>query len=477
MKSLNDIFAQGRQVDEIISDLKTKSVEIPNWDNLELAYEHTKHKIVGDYIGRKDKVRGDGITECAARISIGLEKLLCNRISEFMFAIPVRRIYHNIEGNEKRQAIAKAIEMIYKYARVMPENKKRARSYFASCEFCTIWYAVKNPNTMYGFQSEYKLKCKTFSPMDGTKLYPLFDEYGDMIAMSIQYERKVQDTTVYFFETYTANRHIKWEQKDSKWENVTDDEVAILKIPAIYAYRPAPIYDGLSNLREEIEYSLSRNSDVVAYNSAPMIVASGLIEGTEEKGETRRVFQVDSGGDVKYVSWSQSTSALEFHVNMMLKLFWQQAQMPDISFDTMSHLGGIGYDARQTLLTDAHLKVGDESGAWLEVFERECSVIKAFLKKLNVSWADEIDNVEVEHVITPYIQNDETATAQRLLSLNGGKPILSQLESIQEAGYSNDPEATLKQIQEESVANAKLQMELQMEMQQQATQQQADNNQ
>ena len=104
-----------------------------------------------------------------------------------MFAIIPRRIYHNIEGNKTRQQIANAIEAIYKNARIGSENIKRGNAYFASCEIFTIWYAVKSPNSLYGFNSQYKLKCKTDSPMDGCKLYPLFDEYGDMLAMSIAY--------------------------------------------------------------------------------------------------------------------------------------------------------------------------------------------------------------------------------------------------------------------------------------------------
>ena len=129
-----------------------------------------------------------------------------------------------------------------------------------------------------------------------------------------------------------------------------------------------------------------------------------------------------------------------------------QSQMPDVSFDNMKSLGNIGYDARQMLLTDAHLKVGDESGPWIEFLEREGSVIKEFLKFMNDSWKREIDDVEIEHIITPFIQNDETAAIDRLQKANGGKAIMSQLESIQQAGYSNDPQATLEQIQKEEAS-------------------------
>ena len=449
MNEIDNIITN-TNVTEAIAYLREKSIDLPTWDHLIKLYEPKLHAIVTDTINRKDKIRNDGSKEEASRIYIGLEKLLTKRMTEFMFAIPVKRIYHNIDGNETRQQIAKAIEAIYKYARIDSENIKRGNAYFAACEIFTIWYVVEKPNTLYGFKSKYKLKCKTYSPMDGVKLYPLLDELDDMLAMSFEYKKKVKDEEITYFETYTADRHYKWRQQGRGWETVgTVEEINLMKIPGVYAFRPVPIYHGLSRIRKELEYTLSRNSDVIAYNAAPVIKVSGALKGDEDKGESRRIFRVENGGDVSYVSWSQSIEALKYHVETLLKLYWMQSQMPDVSFDNMKSVGNIGYDARQMLLTDAHLKVGDESGAWIEFFEREASVIKEFLKHMNKSWASEIDNVEIEHIITPFIQQDEDATADRILKLNGGKPVMSQLESIQQAGYSNDAQATLEQIQRE----------------------------
>lgn len=450
MDKITNILDLSRPIDNIINDLKRKSVCVYPWEKAIKAYEPKLHEIVKDTVTRKDKIRKDGTKEEASRIYIGLEKLLTKRMTEFMFAIPVKRIYHNIEGNETRQQIAKAIEAIYKYARIDSENIKRGNAYFAACEIFTIWYVVEKPNTLYGFQSKYKLKCKTYSPMDGVKLYPLLDELDDMLAMSFEYKKRVKDEEITYFETYTADRHYKWRQQGSGWEAVgTAEQIELMKIPGVYAFRPVPIYHGLSRIRKELEYTLSRNSDVIAYNAAPVIKIAGQIRGEEDKGESRRVYRVENGGDVSYVSWSQAIEALKYHVETLLKLYWMQSQMPDVSFDNMKSLGNIGYDARQMLLTDAHLKVGDESGAWMELFERETSVIKEFLKYMNASWKDEIDDIEIEHIITPFIQQDEDATADRLLKLNGGKAVMSQLESIQQAGYSNDAQATFEQIQKE----------------------------
>ena len=449
MKEIDQILTAG-SVNVIIEALKRKSVCVPSWDKLIKDYEPKEHEIVTDTVTRKNKVKTDGSVEKASRIYLGLEKLLTRRMTEFTFAIPVKRVYHNIEDNETRQSIAKAIEAIYKYARIDAENIRRGNAYYAACEICTIWYAVEKPNSLYGFRSKFKLKCKTYSPMDGVTLYPLFDERGDMLAMSLEYNKKILDKDITYFETYTANKHYKWKQENNQsWEEVTNEPIVLMKIPAIYAYRGSAIYADLSYIRKEIEYTLSRNSDVIAYKSAPILKVAGGMQGKEDKGESRRVFRVENGGDVSYVSWAQSIEALKYHVETLTNSFWSQSQMPDISFEKMKDLGNIGYDARQTLLTDAHLKVGDEAGNWLEFLDRESSIVKAFLSLMNIQWKEEIDNVDVENIITPFIQNDEKNEIEKLTTANGGKPILSQLESIKALGYSNDPEATLKQIQEE----------------------------
>ena len=44
--------------------------------------------------------------------------------------------------------------------------------------------------------------------MSGYGLYPLFDEYDDMIAMSVEYTAtKGTGKSISYFETYTADKH------------------------------------------------------------------------------------------------------------------------------------------------------------------------------------------------------------------------------------------------------------------------------
>lgn len=455
MDDITTIFSEDRPVSEIITDLKNKSVSVPAWDELLKYYDATKHDVM-DKAKRPDKVVKGKPVEEAARIYFSLEKLAVKRMSEFMFSIPVKRVYSNIDKDTEKQKIIKAIEAIYKHARINSVNIKRSRALFASCEVCTLWYAVEKKNNLYGFDSKWKLKCASYSPIDGYKLYPLFDEYGDMLAMSFEYKKKVLDKEITYFETYTDDKHYKWSVAgENGYTEEVNEDIKLGKIPIIYAYRSSPIYEDLSHIRNELEWVVSRNSDVIAYNSAPVLKVAGKLQGGEDKGNERRVYRVEADGDVSYVSWNQAIEAVKYQVDTLLKFFFMQLQLPDISFENMKSLGSIGYDARQTLLTDAHLKVGDEQDVFIEYFEREANIIKEFLKKMNVKWASKIDEIDIEHEITPFIQNDEKADIEKRQLANGGKPIESHLESITKFGQSDNPDETLRQIQEEEAATAK----------------------
>lgn len=455
MDDIKTIFSEDRAVSEIITDLKNKSVSVPAWDELLKYYDATKHDVM-DKAKRPDKVVKGKPVEEAARIYFSLEKLAVKRMSEFMFSIPVKRVYSNIDKDTEKQKIIKAIEAIYKHARINSVNIKRSRALFASCEVCTLWYAVEKKNNLYGFDSKWKLKCASYSPIDGYKLYPLFDEYGDMLAMSFEYKKKVLDKEITYFETYTDDKHYKWSVAgENGYTEEVNEDIKLGKIPIIYAYRNSPIYEDLSHIRNELEWVVSRNSDVIAYNSAPVLKVAGKLQGGEDKGNERRVYRVEADGDVSYVSWNQAIEAVKYQVDTLLKFFFMQLQLPDISFENMKSLGSIGYDARQTLLTDAHLKVGDEQDVFIEYFEREANIIKEFLKKMNVKWASKIDEIDIEHEITPFIQNDEKADIEKRQLANGGKPIESHLESITKFGQSDNPDETLRQIQEEEAASAK----------------------
>ena len=173
--NIEEILKKTDTISHKIEELRRRTIVVPLWSYLLGLYEPASHKVMTDTTNLRDKDNG----EKSSRIAVALEKLLTNRMTEFTFSIPVKRKY-NTPDNDIQREIQKALEKIYDCAHIDNMNYKRGLAYFASCEIFTIWYSVKKSNSLYGFASNYKLKCKTFSPMDGVRLYPIIDEYDDM---------------------------------------------------------------------------------------------------------------------------------------------------------------------------------------------------------------------------------------------------------------------------------------------------------
>ncbi len=380
-----------------------------------------------------------------------------------MFTIPVKRKYKHTEDTTLSE-IAAAIEKVYKSVRINGVNVNRFRAYFGACEVCTMWYVVKRAekHADYGFETEYKLKCRTYSPMDKkyskvgqAKLYPLFDEYDDLIAISIEYTRKEEGKDVNYFDCYMNNAVYMWRDKGegyvlSKGEDgeVKADAVAIGKIQGVYWSSPTAVYEGLDNNRNEIEFAMSRQSDIIRKNSAPMIRLVGEMVNQDDKPATdvaREVFHMEQGGDVSVVTPTISKDNVDFFIGELKKNIEEYSQMPNLSMENTKGLGALSGEARKTLLTDAHMRVGEESHDIIWGLERECSVIKAFLGVMNPAWAKRMGEVEVEHIITPFVQNDRTVDSKRLIDEVAGG-VKSRETAVKELGSVDDVEAEVARI-------------------------------
>lgn len=449
--TIEEILQSGGSAEQIISALKDKSINVPVWGGtkgLLQEFDPRKHPVMNKAI-YPDEVTAEGV-QPVTRITCDLQRLATKRMTELCCGIPVKRVYK--PENDRQKEIAQYLEAIYDRNRIDSVNTERLNMLFAGCEVMTLWFAVESPNNQYGFNSRLKLRCRNFSPMLGDDLYPLFDEYGDMIAMSVGYSRKVGRKTIRYFDTYTATKHIKWSDANGQWQKVENEDITLLKIPCIYAWRPMPIWEDTSKTVYEIEWSLSRNGNYLRENSKPLFVvfADEAINYGDEKSpnrEFRSIMQYPKGSTAQYITWQQAVENLKFYVEQLRSMFFTQLQLPDWSYEKMSQQALSG-ESRKQMFIDAQLKVKDESGRLIEFFDREMNVIKAFLKiMLGNAYAADIDSLKVDMVITPFTITDEKDTITNLITANGGEPIISQRESIEMYGHSDDVDKTLQEIQ------------------------------
>ena len=457
---INEIIRIGeRPNEEIIADLKKKTVSVPAWgsDNVRgggLASEYNPmlHPVMDKSI-YPDVTAEDGTLEKVTRITYDLQRLATKRMTELCNGIPVKRIY--APANERQKEAATYLENIFSRNRIDAVNIERCNMLFAGCEVMTLWYSVEQPNNYYGFNSKVKVRCANYSPMQGDELYPLFDEYGDMIAMSVAYARKVADKRIEYFDTYTADHHYKWSSENG-WDLVEEEQYEVGKIPCIYMYRPAPIWENTSSIVYEMEWAMSRNGNYLRKNSKPVFVVFADQEvayGQEgnEKKEFKAVLQYPKGSNAQYVTWAQAIDSLKFHVDSLRTLFFTTLQLPDWSYEKMSQMALSG-ESRKQLFIDSMMKVKDESGRLVEFYSREVSVVKQFLvKMLGEGWRSDIEGLQVEIEITPYSVTDEKDTINNLLAANGNKPLCSHRESIAQLGWSADVDKTMQEIADDEM--------------------------
>ncbi|WP_290534660.1 phage portal protein [Alistipes sp.] len=456
--TIDEILNSGGTAAQIIAALKEKTISVPMWGGrrgLVMEFDPTKHPVMNK-AKYPDIVNDDGV-EYVTRITCDMQRLATKRMTELVCGIPVRRVYK--PENDRQKEIAGYMEKIYERNRIDSVNIERCNMLFAGCEVMTLWYAVEQSNSLYGFQSKLKFRCRNFSPMLGDDLYPLFDEYGDLIALSVGYTRKSGRKIVQYFDTYTAAKHIKWSTTNGDWEEVENEDITLGKIPAVYAFRPTPIWEDTSRIVFEIEWALSRNGNYLRKNSKPVFVvfADEQINYGDEQDENREfrsIMQYPKGSTAQYITWAQAVENLKFYVTELRQSFFTQLQLPDWSYESMKASPMSG-ESRKQLFIDAQLKVRDESGRLLEFFDRESNVVKAFLKvALGSSYEADIDALPVKNEITAYTITDEKDTITNLTTANGGKPLISHRESIEMYGHSTDVDKTMQEIAEEEAASA-----------------------
>ena len=440
--------------DEAVKKLKSKAFTPPAWSDLVKEFDPAQHPVTnkGKY---PDHATPDGKLEEVTRITLNYQQLATKRMSELVCGIPVKRIY-SPEDDKQREA-SECLEAIFQRNRIDSVNIERCNALFSGCEILTLWYTTEEDNKLYGFNSPLKIRCQTYSPREGAQLYPLFSD-GDLIALSIETTRTESGEDIRYLDTYTRDRHITYREGKGGWQVAKEEPIKLGKIPAIYCMRPTPIWEDTSRLVYEMEWALSRNGNYLRKNSKPIFAVFAdeqVYFGSEESEnkEYRAVVQFPKGGNAGYLTWDQAIDSLKFYIAELRQSFFTQLQLPDWSYESMKSTPMSG-ESRKQLFIDAQLKVTEESGRLLEFYDREISVVKAFLAVLRTDLADAIEALPVEVVITPYQITEQRDTITELLAANGNKPLISHRESIEQLGWSTNASDTLSEIKQESTLNA-----------------------
>ena len=405
---------QGHDVNDPVKrrDKKVK-VDLSDFDMNAEELKNVKTVTSGEGEGENFRI------EPVARVALAIQKLIVKRAVAFTFGNPVT-LNAEPEESTKEADVLKAVKRVLFDTKSRTLNRKIARAIYSSTEAAELWYPVEKPTKNYGFDSKMKLRVAIFSPLFGDKLYPYFDETGDMLAFSREYVVKdsagVKHT---YFETYTDTEIRKWTLDNNQWQLLEGypKKNTIGKIPVIYGRQPS------------VEWA--------------------------KKGESGAVIEGEEGATAQYLSWAQAPESVKLEIETLLRMIYTITQTPDIAFDSVKGIGAISGVALKLLFMDAHLKVQDKMEIFDDYLQRRLSVIQAFLSQMNAKDKDFVaacGSLIIEPEIIPYMIEDETANVNLLLSATGQKAICSRKTAVQQLGWVNDTDAEIEQIEAEENA-------------------------
>lgn len=452
-------------VSKLIQKVQSKAKEVPIKDYMN-QWNTEKHDVV-DPGKRPDKQvsykKDDGTKGSKAqnvnRVPIALQKKIVNKAVTFLFGNEVDLVSQP-EGKEE-QLLLDAIKKVFDDNKIESQNRVVAKQLFKSTQVCEIWWAEKaEQHEDYGFPTNLRLRMSIFSPWNGDKLYPTFDDRGNMIAFSRQFVITDEDgKETQCFETYTSDFYYRWKQDGSTWvgaivgENgtVTDKEVNLIgRIPVIYAEQDLAEWSDVQRAIDRIESVVSKHADTNDYFGDPMLVGTGDIVNLPGKEDAGKFFQIEVGGDLKFLSWEHAPESVKMEIENLYAIIHQNTQTPEMSFESVKGLGAISGLALRFLFMDAHLKVMDKREIFDPYLKRRINLIKAFIAYMNKSLKQAAGRLAIKPVITPYTILDELEKVQVLTMANGGKPIISQKASVDAANMVSNQEDDYKQILEET---------------------------
>ncbi len=441
---------------EIVKELKSQAPNhLPKIEDVEKYLDPKKHKIF-DKAFRPDKLirEDDGATrnEKVARIAIAMQKLIIKKAVSFLFGNSVTITAETADDKEK--AILETIKNILTKNKINSFNRKIARTLFSCGQVAELWYPVpieKKQTNEHGINFNFKLKVKELNPLKGDKLFPYFDEYGDLVAFSREYIAKENGTKKKYLETYTSDSIYRFDITDKAvLVDGFPKENPIKKIPIIYGLKDQTEFEDVQDLIERLELLLSNFADTNDYHASPKIFVKGKVVGFSKKGESGTIIEGSSETDAKYLSWQHAPESVKLEIETLLNMIYTLTQTPDISFNNLKNVGNIAEKSIRLMFLDAHLKVADQMEIFEEYLERRISIIKSFIATSNLSLEETIKNIEIDSTVVPYMLDDKSEQLDFIMTATGNKQILSTKTAVEKLGLVDDTEREFNQIQKEN---------------------------
>ena len=477
MRDINEVLALQDINQKIYYLKKGRKTELPDAVKLYNDWNPNRHEIITDeekYPKIKvtlkpekkytDPTTGKEYTEPEQkklvdpnRIALPIEQDIVN--IQTAFTVGTEPIL-DCKPEQSEEGLLVALKQVFKKNKIKYQNKKAVRSWLAEQEVAEYWYVVKDD----GFWSklkrkvagifgksmpEYRLKSVLWSPFRGDKLYPFFDDNGDLVALSREYKKKgLDDDETVCFMTVTKDMVYQWEL-DSNWQYKGSFRHNFKKMPIIYMYRSEAYCEKIKMLRIRLEKLLSNYADCIDYHFFPILMLFGDVEQLSGELKNRIVQLTGISANAQYLTWNQVPETVKFEAETLLSQIYGLTNTPRISFDSLKGTGnavsGVAFDY---VFMSTHLNVENLNETVGEFMQRRVNFLVSALGSLNSNLAEAADTIDIDVQMQPYRLEDLAEKIDTALKAKNGE-LWSQERAITFVGNIDNVMDEIEQINEE----------------------------
>lgn len=420
---------------------------------------------VCDNTGKSYDVPAEYETQEVNRICIPLEQDIVN--IQTAFTVGTEPSLDCTPNDTDEQKLLDALKAVFRVNKIKYRNKKIVRSWLSEQEVAEYWFAVEDDSfwtrfwnkmkTTFGGKTkpERKLKSVLWSPFRGDKLYPYFDDSGDLVAFSRDYKKKDDEgRELNCFMCITKSMVYQWETGGSETKENSFPH-GFSKLPVLYAYRPEAYCKKIKTQRVRLEKLLSNYADCIDYHFFPLLKLIGDVDGFVGKTKDRIVKLTGEGADAQYLTWNQVPDTVKFEAETLTNMAYDMTNTPRITFETLKGVGKASGTAFRFMFMGAHMSVENHAEEIGEFIQRRVNFITNALGDINPS---ELRNasktIDIDTELVPYLIDDLNDKVQTAVSATSGG-IWSKREGILYAGNADRMEEELAEIKEEEAEKNK----------------------
>lgn len=226
--------------------------------------------------------------------------------------------------------------------------------------------------------------CQIKSNGNKDMLYPLFNQYGKLVAFAFGYVlRNLENKFDEHFDVYTKKTIWKFlrpnGQGTSTWRLLEKRDNEFQKIPVIY-YNHEVDWDGSQPSTDQLEWRMSKHSDTVEYFGDPYLlitadIANNRLSDAKEVGKV--IVMDDQNGRFEYVTPPDSAEMVKNEMESLKAAIEEDTLTPDWSYKSIMGLGTLSGEAMRRANLPGYVKRTQFAvGTYNKMIRRELNLIR-----------------------------------------------------------------------------------------------------